>query len=120
MNETIVLEGSTHPRPEAAIHDTFCELARNLAAEARVTFRYVAGERAGVSGEPFVLCINPEDLANYLGVRGFALISDTGDSGCYRVAVARRCADRTPCCKISVSSASFPGPKIRISNDANR
>jgi hypothetical protein len=92
----VVLEGSTTGLADAAAHEAFCELARNLAPEMRVTFRYAAGESAVAGEKPFLLAIEPEDLPSYLGVRGFALVSDEPETGCYRIAVARRRMDRGP------------------------
>jgi O-methyltransferase involved in polyketide biosynthesis len=97
----VVLEGSTRPRPDAEVHDTFCELARSLAAGSRVVFRYIAAERVDSSEKPFVLCIDPGDLANYLGVRGFALVSDVVEGEPYRIAMAQRRTDRGSCCGLA-------------------
>jgi hypothetical protein len=94
----VIWEGSARPQPDAAIHDTFCALARALAADSSVAFRYAVEGAAPPDGLPFVLCIDPAHLADYLGVRGFSLVSDAAEAGPYRVAVARRRADRKSCC----------------------
>jgi O-methyltransferase involved in polyketide biosynthesis len=90
----VVWEGSTSRLSDAIVHETLCALARTLAAESRVIFRYAA------SGESRLFCIEPADLADYLGVRGFSLVSDVAEAGSEpdRIAVARRRADRKPRC----------------------
>jgi hypothetical protein len=88
---------------DAEVHDRFCALASSMDAGSRMTFRYLAGEDAKPGCMPFVLAIEREDLGNYLGVRGFRLLSDVpDDEDGYRIAVAERRADRRSCCKLKV------------------